>query len=401
MSNHEVATCATCRRYRKVFSRSPNGRPVCLDCSQSPAKQHTCPTCQQAVPGGGRGRCYQCCLDARREKRIRLNLELLETDWLRDVLFSFAHSLPIRTSPHAIKRIDACAVLLSELDQRNLRPGDVSQALLFSLWGRDGLRRHGRVIEHLCRHVGIAWDPEPLQALTENATLDRMFAAIVDSPWKEDIERYRCHLCARTTKSGEPLKLPTIKAYIRSAIGLISHAHLASLSELSATHVDLFLKDRPGHAASLHPLIRFIGGSHEDALRAVCDRVSHADQLAHERAVLKESRRLISALNGTNSRRQALILISRLLAHLFGIPISSVLTLQWHHVTIDTTQCSLTLDGTVYVLSDPLKSAIMKWLTPDPNSRFVFSGRNFLQPIHPSTVQYHVKKLAHALSERG
>lgn len=87
------ATCAGCRRHRRVAGALTDGKSLCESCAKPEPDSHVCPGCGGQAPGGGAARCFACVRRDAATRQARLLGAGLEDVWCRDLWAAFTGEL--------------------------------------------------------------------------------------------------------------------------------------------------------------------------------------------------------------------------------------------------------------------------------------------------------------------
>jgi hypothetical protein len=197
-------------------------------------------------------------------------------------------------------------------------------------------------------------------------------------------------LRAKPAASGAPLREGTIGTYLNAAIKLLRSEGVSSPEQLASDAIRRFVRGHSGYSASLTPFITFL----RNAKGLDAERMPKAapKRRAFERDLINEVRILSKRLGVTANYREARALIARLIARLYQIPLSDVLSLRWHHVKISARQIAIEIDGESVVLESALAEAVTRWLLPARPADLVFPGRIPALPLSSAGVDYHVAR---------
>src|SRR5947209_4370850 len=252
----DYRTCRVCRKHRKVNHLDENGKAICNKCSVPGSATRTCQACGKTVAGGGNARCPECSIADALSRRVRLNLELLEQPWVRDLFLRYCESSKLRASVGNMPgRIDKYAIFFREIDKSGTKHQDMSQSSLFKMFGAEVLRRQFLVVSFLVEELQIDWKDQVAEDLVERKRTESILSRWQDKPWFGRLQDYSEHL---SRNDNQHVSAKTIRMYVNAAAGLLEHSGIGAVTELSQPHVDAFLTKVPGNAASLTRFLRFI-----------------------------------------------------------------------------------------------------------------------------------------------
>lgn len=385
-------TCAVCRRHRPHAGQILEGKPVCGNCLPGAERTHDCPDCGEQTAGGGSAPCRGCAVARRAWRRARLNAELLDQDWSRDLFLAFCSWLVERCRAGDItRRIDTYARFFEILDKRIPRLDHISQSQLAAIFTPEELRRRFIVVRFLIENHGMEWNkPRAREAAHSRRNLARLLSCR-DEPWYELVEEYVDYLRARPSASGDTVGENTIGTYLNAAIGLLRFAGPTSSRELSPDAVRRFVRRHSGYAASLVPFVTYLrtvkGVDVELAVKMPLKRREF------ERKLVREVRLLLERLEVTDNRREALALLARSISRIYQFPLVTVLALRWDQVAIAESRISISLGDESIELAGELAAPASKWLARGYPESLVFPGRIPSIPLSRSGVDYHLGRL--------
>lgn len=381
------ATCSTCRKHRKVSRHDDKGRAVCVQCDGETPERRICPGCGAVTPGRGSSPCHACTLANRIEKRIRLNLELIEQAWCRSLFESFCRweKLP-KEAGNMTRRIDRYARFFREVDMTFNEPTQITQNTLFGLFGAHGLSRSFWPTAFLIEWFGLIWNHAEIGRSTEEKRVEAYRKSWNEKPWKKDMEDYLDYLLNSKKRSGRKLQFQTIRIYLNAAQRLLVHADVCTAKDLNSEHITKFLRKSYGQAASLTSFRTFLHTTYSVEVAVAKPRRSTLRQI--EKKLIGDVDSVVARINTSISQRESRALLARLISALYQVPLSSVLALRWSDVqksefgwVISIKDQAIQVDSRIDVYIDRLALA--------GKGGYVFSGRNSYQPLSYNAVWYY------------
>ncbi len=315
-----------------------------------------------------------------------LNVELLEQPWVRSLFEGFCawDGLP-KQAGNMTARIDKYAVFFATIDRCCDRPSEVSQERLFALFGGEGLRRCFLPVSFLCKRLALNWDATVLDNLIEAGRINQLMETWRAEPWLDDLRKFIDELeCGPNS-----LKPKTIRTYVTAAGGLLAMAQVESLSAVTQTHLNQFLRRHPGHAANLNALVRHLRERSGVALEL--KKRTAAALAKKEQTVVEKVKSLAERLEAETDQRRARAFLAALIASLYQLPIKSVLALVVGDVVMDPEGLVLWPETHCIRVEGRFAELLRRWLLAAPVSGFVFAGRNGVQPISYDAVRYQLQ----------
>lgn len=381
-NEQDHVTCGTCGRYRRQADQTAS-KPICVECVEGIT--HTCPDCQKDVPGGGKSRCRKCAARARGRAQVEACCKIMRQPWVQD-LFRKHCEADLLTAPRGdvVRRIDKAAAFFEAMDSTMASPAAVTSNSLLAAYGPEGLRRASKATLFVTNALAITWPPAATDDFAERQRIKAMLDEIVDRPWGDDIVAYASELQSETR--ARPLRLQTVRMYLRAAINLMEHCQRDAVRDLGAADCRRFEARYSGHRASLSPF--YAWASLPSA--SPTSPTSPARAKAFEKSVLSKSDALMKALTSSTSRPEAMALIAALISGLYGKPLRSVLELRGTDISIGSRN-TIRVGGDEIQLDDRLARVLAR-LTQTAGDDFVFGSPRRQGPISTSTVAHHVKK---------
>lgn len=244
------ATCARCRKYRKVVTYREDGRALCGACGSDDPAEHACPGCGSDVNGAGAGHCDGCVIRLRLQREVDLHAAILERDWVASLyrdfaLWSLARAVPTPILP---KKVAAAAKFFRVIDQDDTARQPISGCDLLRLFDSKSLRANLNATRFLAERFGFIIDEKARAEGRDVALIARRLQESSTQPWGEYLAAYRCWL------EGRPLR--TICLYLGVAESFCKSVTL----EGSFTQAELvqFLRGTPGARATISVWVTFV-----------------------------------------------------------------------------------------------------------------------------------------------
>lgn len=392
-SRPEHATCAVCRRHRPVAAIDDKRRPVCRDCVPGREVSHSCPDCGRCVPGGGQARCRTCAIELGLTRRIRLNLELLEQDWCRDMFLAFCEWERLdRGANNITSRINRYAVFFERLDRNFERPDLIDQDGLLQAFSPEALRRGFLPVQFLVERLQIPWHSSTTARAAEVRRINQILESFSDDDRRKVMADYCRYL--GEAPNGRALSHRTIRGYMRASAKLLESTGTGSFAQLKQRDVDRFVRQNPGYRASITPFLAYVRERHDRSVRVA----GHRKSSHHSVDRLQSEVRLITEGLATEpNEKRARALIARLLSLLYQIPLEQVVNMRRTDLARTTSGTGLKTDEGVISLEPYMRAMVDRYLLSGDGVR-VFPGRNEMQGLSTSTVWYHVKSLRDAVA---
>jgi hypothetical protein len=379
-NEQDHATCGTCGRYRKRAAEEA-GRPICVECVDGTT--HTCPDCQEDVPGGGTSRCRDCAAKTRGRVRVDVGCGAIIQPWVRDLFLGHCEA-DLLAAPRGdvVKRIDAAAAFFATMDKSMTGQAAVTPEALLEVYGPERLRRASKAVSFVTRALAIAWSPRVIEDFAERRRIQHMLDEVACRPWGGEMAAYASNLLSE--KRQRPLRLQTVRMYLRAALSLMEHSNKQALSDIIAEDCRRFLKRHPGHRACLTPF--------QSWSAVPVDSPSHPDAPRHSKvreiALKSKAAAILSALDATASRPAATALIAALISTIYGHPLRSVVELRGRDFSHDG---KLRLGADEIRLDGKVTTALKKWLTWTSDDKLIFASTRRTGPLSLSVIAYHVK----------
>jgi len=339
------------------------------------------------IAGNGSAPCMSCGAIRRAERRIRLNTELLEQPWVRDLYLEFCMSDRVRKSAgNVTARLDNYAAAFSNIDKAFRSASHLSQEGLFALFGAEGLRRQFNIIGFLCERIRMSWTDQGLEKLTEQRRTAGILNHWTNSPWYRDLIAYHAHL---VSPDGKRRQAKTVRVYLNAAARLLNSAAVARAKDLLPLHVTTYLRNSPGQAACLAVFVSWLRTEFGNDLPR--PRVKHQNPIFLEKALVLRLAGVLRRLNETANFRERRALIVMAISDLFLVPPKQILSLRPESIEIAGRRVTLHLGRRSILLSEELSVAFMEICRFRPGKP-VFEGRNRIQNASLAGIKYQITK---------
>lgn len=378
------ATCSLCGKYRKRIGSTEDGKPLCRNCEANPHASHRCPSCHCKVPGVGRSLCERCAI-TRRYKNARREIQReFRTDWGRHLFNAYCtdDSFDVGAST-VVPRLRQMSAQIVELEERFPSLHHLNQEALLKAYGVEGCRRRQKVIAALQRFAGLEWSTASSEAFNETRRLEAVIADANETGHREEVERFISSLDVE-------LAPKTRRVYARTALKFFRMQHDRPLSTVDQNRIEGFVRQFPGHRASLAPLLNYLRNEHKAPVPSQRSRKSPALR-TRDRHLRDRTRQISQLIEETTDIRQGRGLLAALLSALYGCPLSEVLNIRANSIRERRGAKFLTICGSEYRLSSVVGGYVDRFANTfgrDP----MFPGRPSTRPMTPSSVYYHLKK---------
>lgn len=324
-----------------------------------------------------------CSLRHRVERRIALDIELIEQPWVRTLFQEFCTwGGLLRTAGNMVRRIDAYALCFAAIDRHCTAPTLLGQGLLLQVLGAEGLRRQHLAVRFLVGRLNLDWRPERAEAFIEGTRADALLAAWASQPWGKVLSGYRDHLALDTA-----LRSRTVRSYLNAAGGLMASSTSADLAGLQQGDLDRYLRRRPGQRASLARFVSFAAQDTPVRLELLRKREAAAPKM-RETALLRQVQSLLDQLDAARCTGQGRALLAAALSKLYQVPLLHMLGIKLSDVEVAEAGIVLWPGGLALRLAPPLERGFRRW-APKAGT-YAFPGKNRIQPLSPDAVRYRV-----------
>lgn len=247
------ATCATCRRHRKVMAISLARRPLCADCAATEPTTHECPACGKTVVGGGHAICLPCGVRASAIAKSRVLGAALEHAWARDAWRGFSDSL-IGSDSHvkrAARVLDASLSYFEKLDDIAEEIGTITVGRLHESITSADHRRHLLAYRYVLGRIGEDGAAEAREEAAEAKRLDEVLSRAQGKRYEALVVAYvrQLRACSLAGK--------TVRLYAGVAQSFCERARVGAERPWTDAAIKTFLQQTPGAANSLSRFVSF------------------------------------------------------------------------------------------------------------------------------------------------
>ncbi len=329
------ATCAACRRHRKVVAFDLARRPLCADCSAVEPATHECPTCGKTVAGGGHANCLTCSVRASATAKSRVLGAGLEHAWTCDAWRGFSDSL-IGSDSHVKKAARVLGASLSYFEKLD----DIAEEIGAPTLGRlhesitsADHRRHLLAYRYVLGRIGEDGAAEARVEAAERIRLEEVLS-------RAKGKRYEALLIAyvQQLRTGS-LAVKTVRLYAGVAQSFCERARASAERPWTDTAIKIFLQQTPGAASSLSRFVSFCRRHLGWDIRMPSKREWQHDEARASRDV-ERLRRILRKLGPRPISELKLLEVSRLISAATGVPMRTLSSAK---------QVSRTTSGGVFV----------------------------------------------------
>lgn len=405
--------CPCCGKNRRPAGVTTDGRVVCAKCLETDGQPFVCPKCGKTGKRHSSTRCEACYWEEYVEKKLRSAVSLLTHQWAKDAFSSFVPALIDRVKPQgAAMRIERHFLFFAKLDACFASPAEATSVAMTSIFGQDGLRRHGAAYGFLVKEGVI-----PKQSADEIKAADavikqmRMVDACSGTWYHDIIKGFYTHLDqlnARYAKrgwTGDRTRFGhrTIIAALRAGIKFIAsldQEKVHSVQQIEQIHLDRFISNHMGYRHAVRAFVRYLNKTQKLFRKLKIDSVStnlppHIF-LGHDRYVLL----LQEWLNPTDeSLKESIICLLMLLYAQRGNKIVRLRLADIMHgndgsYRMQFGRTEIALDRRISALLDrylPARKALATMEDAWENA-YLFTGRTPGDHLKEAAVSYYLKK---------
>lgn len=349
---------------------------------------HRCPDCEKVVPGSGNAPCYPCSRRRRARHLIAVEEHTISHRWLAAMFTSFctSGSIPLEAKI-ADERIARAAAACRQIARKVTNRTDLATDNVHAALGADGIRRVAPLISYLMRTGALEWDQARLQNLIEQDRVSALLSTHGRSPHAPMLHRYRDHLAIRDRK------LVTQRTALTAAVTLLAALGDGPIAELSQLHVAKTLRARPKDRAALQAFLSFLEA--EGGPKLTIAKPRH-DPAVQKRRLQADIRKCRKRLHNPRTVAEARALIAILIARIYTLPLSRVLSLKRSEVAVSPNAVTLWPDGEALALDEPLANAFREWISlagswRSPGHPWVFPSQDVQRSVSEGAVAYQLK----------
>lgn len=351
------ATCAVCRRHRKVAGQNLQGKYLCSDCSQDGVTQHACPVCSDSVPGAGLARCRSCSNRLLIHKDAVFVAAQIETEWVRQLWNAFVEERLDAASakPGLRQQMSHAAeffrVLESSAAQNEPDDPDILLANIDSRFARKHLLASrfvaGRIASaELAKQRGVVVEHRRIRNILDRSR-DHSFHALLKS--------YAEYLASNR------LSVRTVRLYLRAAEAFCLKGNVNASEPWTNETLATYLNRSKGHAASLGRFVTYCRMEQAWDVQMPLG-ISETASIVLRRQV-KDLQKLLQKLEALDSSAISTKMLGRLFSLSFGLPAAQLIRER------RVVQLAIQEDGQIQIMdnasigpSDALHRYALRWV---------------------------------------
>jgi hypothetical protein len=375
------AICLYCGRRHIIVANAL----FCLACTIG--LTHRCPVCKKVVPGSGFEPCTPCGQDRLRRVKIGIEARAMSPPWLAELFRAYCTSGIFSLEAEiADERIARAAAACHRIAPHVTDPPDLALETVYAALGGYAFRRVEPMIAYWATIGALEWDQAQLRTLIERDRIAAILTTYGNGPHGPVLHRFRDHLAIRDRK---PI---TQRIALTAAATLLAALGDAPIADLGQRHVADALRARPRDRTSLQSFLSFLASDGGPELTIAKPRLDPAAQAKRLQADIRQCRK---RLHVTGDVVEARALIAVLIARMFTLPLSRVLSLKRFEVAISPMAVTLWKDGEGLTLDEPLARAFREWISlagswRSPGHPWVFPSRDRLRPMSEAAVASHL-----------
>jgi len=286
----------------------------------------------------------------------------------------------------ADERIARAAAACHRIAPHVTDPPDLALETVYAALGGYAFRRVEPMIAYWATIGALEWDQAQLRTLIERDRIAAILTTYGNGPHGPVLHRFRDHLAIRDRK---PI---TQRIALTAAATLLAALGDAPIADLGQRHVADALRARPRDRTSLQSFLSFLASDGGPELTIAKPRLDPAAQAKRLQADIRQCRK---RLHVTGDVVEARALIAVLIARMFTLPLSRVLSLKRFEVAISPMAVTLWKDGEGLTLDEPLARAFREWISlagswRSPGHPWVFPSRDRLRPMSEAAVASHL-----------
>lgn len=326
------------------------GDEICFPCSVGTT--HICPICQAVVSGSAPGPCFPCSKEHHFKRLIAREAATIPHKWLAKLFTEYGTEAADEVKATvATGRIARAAAACRQIALMVPHPDDLTTDALYAALGAGGLQRVSPMITYMTEVGAVKLDRARIMNQIEEDRVTQALVAYGEGPHRSLLKRYRNDLADRVRMS------VTQRTAVTAAVDLLAELGDAPLAKLSQLHIKRTLHKGPEHRDALHEFLCFIEAQGGPIL--ALPTPSRAELAANEKwqrdAITWRKR-----LEYPASSREARALIAVLIARLYALPLSRVLTLRREDVAFTPAGVTLWPKADALILEEPLADAFDK-----------------------------------------
>jgi len=317
------ATCSGCRRHRKRWNTSSDGKPMCKACAEPEPDNHACPGCGLQVRGAGASRCFSCVRRDSAARRSRLLAVSLEEDWCRALWADFTSSLigDEKRLNTVRARVDASIEYFVLIEAAFDSPEAVTSAALHHAIDSPMHRTHLLAYRFLVNKFGLEATADERDVSNEARRLADILDRAAGSPSADLLNGY----VAKLQVMG--LAPRTVRMYAGVAEKFCERVGATAGRCWSVGAIESFLKHTPGAANSLSKFVNHCRRQHGWDVRMPSKSILKNSPRAARQAV-DRMRRALSGVDGRPADELKLLEVSRVIAAATGLTLRHLVAAQ-------------------------------------------------------------------------
>lgn len=317
------ATCASCRKHRRVARTDADGKPLCRSCAAPQPTFHACPSCGEQIAGNGSARCMPCVLLASALLRARVLRAGLEREWCRALWDGFVERLTRSPNPvsKASKRLSASLEYFQLIDNAFERREELTGVSLHQVVSSPMHRRHLLAYRFLLDELGTEGAAEARAESSEVRRLHDVLARAKDRAYESLLKAYIDALRA----SGAADR--TVRMYAGVAQAFCERVAVTPQKVWKPGAVVEFLTHTPGAANSLS---RFVTHCRTQLAWDVAmpSKASRGDAKATVTRSVDRVRRALDAVGDRPVDELKLLEVIRVISAATGLPMKQLAAAQ-------------------------------------------------------------------------
>ena len=408
----DFKTCSRCGHYRFPVDTTPEGKPLCRQCVDTPI--FICPACGNAGRRHSASRCSACYYRDVIRENVRTHAEGLRTQWCREALLAYGDYLIEHESADGglVWRCRGSLAFFSLLDRTFRTRIQLTAESLFNLTGRDGARKYELVHRFLVDACYVAMLPDDLRDALTNRDVQSRLMARVPVGWKQQLlHRYLAHLnrvmaiyrARGWSGKDERFKPRTVTLLLRAGWKFLESlpSEVMAAQGIDRTHLDLFVANKRGHRNALHSFIAYLNRFENLFQQLHIERNGWRDFPHHLLLPIARSDELLAAwLNPAEAELR--LALSGLLMLVYARTATQVAQLRREHFTVAATGTVTCKFGPVPIELAPEIAAVLSRYVAQRETKlnrpmlmedYLFPGRVPGRPLDTGTLMFHLRRV--------
>lgn len=383
------ATCSVCGKHRERHALTPEGKPLCKRCAADPNATHVCPDCGTTVGSSGDNPCMPCQMVRTLRRKADVLVSMYTHPESRRVFLDFVGWVVAKKVVNkALGPLPRYADYLQRIDLvlqggESLQPRHVTDALT-----TEEIRRAGLLAMFLSEQGLLADSARTRTDSSDMRRIQNILREADKGPWANLMRQYADEIGSAEIK----LRPRTQRLYLRAALEFLKSSGASQARELASGHVRKFLRSRPGHRASLQPLLVFLAA-----------RMGHGLSLPKKpqgkvrtiRSQTDTVARLLKAARAAEPAHERRALVAKLISTLYGTPLERVLELDRSCVEALGDGLRIRLGGDWVKVEEPVASLLRKVVVQagDVEDSRLFPGRLNGDRLSVGGVTYYLREM--------